>query len=104
MGSSRYACKLRQELREAANDPARRPVLVMGEPGLEKDNLAALIHFGSADRRQPLVRIDGALLNADGSDLWGRAKSDEPSLLECIGDGTLLLDKLDKAPKALQPR
>ena len=104
LGSSRYACKLRQELREAANDPARRPVLVMGEPGLEKDNLAALIHFGSADRRQPLVRIDGALLNADGSDLWGRPKSDEPSLLECIGDGTLLLDKLDKAPKALQPR
>ena len=104
LGSSRYACKLRQELREAANDPARRPVLVMGEPGLEKDNLAALIHFGSADRRQPLVRIDGALLHADGSDLWGRAKSDEPSLLECIGDGTLLLDKLDKAPKALQPR
>ena len=50
----------------------------MGEPGLEKDNLAALIHFGSADRRQPLVRIDGALLNADGSDLWGRPKSDEP--------------------------
>jgi NAD-dependent dihydropyrimidine dehydrogenase PreA subunit len=104
LGSSRYACKLRQELREAANDPARRPVLVMGEPGLEKDNLAALIHFGSADRRQPLVRIDGALLHADGSDLWGRAKNDEPSLLECIGDGTLLLDKLDKAPKALQPR
>ncbi|MGB0277411.1 MAG: 4Fe-4S binding protein [Prochlorococcaceae cyanobacterium] len=104
LGSSRYACKLRQELREAANDPARRPVLVMGEPGLEKDNLAALIHFGSADRRQPLVRIDGALLHADGSDLWGRATSDEPSLLECIGDGTLLLDKLDKAPKALQPR
>ncbi|MEC8604917.1 MAG: sigma 54-interacting transcriptional regulator, partial [Cyanobacteriota bacterium] len=104
LGSSRYACKLRQELREAANDQARRPVLVMGEPGLEKDNLAALIHFGSADRRQPLVRIDGALLHADGSDLWGRPKSDEPSLLECIGDGTLLLDKLDKAPKALQPR
>ena len=104
LGSSRYACKLRQELREAANDPARRPVLVMGEPGLEKDNLAALIHFGSADRRQPLVRIDGALLHADGSDLWGRPNRDEPSLLECIGDGTLLLDKLDKAPKALQPR
>ena len=104
LGSSRYACKLRQELREAAKDQARRPVLVMGEPGLEKDNLAALIHFGSADRRQPLVRIDGALLHADGSDLWGRPNRDEPSLLECIGNGTLLLDKLDKAPRALQPR
>ena len=104
LGSSRYACKLRQELRETAKDQARRPVLVMGEPGLEKDNLAALIHFGSADRRQPLVRIDGALLHADGSDLWGRPNRDEPSLLECIGNGTLLLDKLDKAPRALQPR
>jgi transcriptional regulator with AAA-type ATPase domain len=25
----------------------RRDVVISGEPGLEKDNLAALIHFGS---------------------------------------------------------
>ena len=54
LGSSRYACKLRQELREAANDQARRPVLVMGEPGLEKDNLAA---FAANDYGLPPKQI-----------------------------------------------
>ena len=36
----------------------RRPVLIFGEPGLEKDNVAALIHFGSPDHKSPMVRID----------------------------------------------
>ena len=36
LGSSRYACKLRQELREAANVQARRPVLVMGSQDWRK--------------------------------------------------------------------
>jgi transcriptional regulator with AAA-type ATPase domain len=30
-------------------------VVISGEPGLESDNLAALIHFGSPARRQWLV-------------------------------------------------
>ena len=52
-------------------------MVISGEPGLEKDNLAAFIHFGSPGRRQWLVRLDG-------------------SLLECFGDGALLIDKLDQ--------
>ena len=45
VGSSRYAQKLRQAIRAAA-DAGLGPVLISGEPGLEKDNLVALIHYG----------------------------------------------------------
>ena len=33
----------------------RRPVLVFGEPGLEKDNIAILIHFSSPQHDRPMV-------------------------------------------------
>ena len=44
--SSRYAQRLRTAVLEAARDPQRQPVLISGEPGLKKDNLAALVHYG----------------------------------------------------------
>ena len=103
VGSSRYAQRLREQIREAAADSAGRAVLISGEPGLEKDNLAALIHFGSAARRQWLVRLDGATLRADGANLFGQSGSDgDWSLLECLGDGSLLIDKLDQVQPSLQ--
>ncbi|MCT0249520.1 sigma 54-interacting transcriptional regulator [Synechococcus sp. CS-205] len=103
VGSSRYAKRLREQIRQAAADSAGRAVLISGEPGLEKDNLAALIHFGSAARRQWLVRLDGATLRADGANLFGQSGSDgDGSLLECLGDGALLIDKLDQVQPSLQ--
>ncbi len=103
VGSSCYAQRLRDQIRQAAADPACGPVLITGEPGLEKDNIAALIHFGSPARRQLMVRLDGATLRADGASLFGPAGSDgEGSLLACLGEGALLIDKLDQAPEPLQ--
>lgn len=58
----------------AAADPERRPLRISGEPGLEKDILAALIHFGSSDRRQLLVRLDGAILLPDHA-FWTTSRS-----------------------------
>ena len=105
VGSSRYARNLRESIREAAQDPAAGPVLISGEPGLEKDNLAALIHYGSPARKQLMLRLDGALLRPDGSDLFGSAADGhEPPLLELLGAGSLLIDKLDQAPASLLPR
>ena len=102
VGSSRYAQSVRQSIREAADDPLRRPVLISGEPGLEKDNIAALIHFSSPARRHLMVRFDCALLRADGAELFsGDAK--EPPLLSLLGEGALLLDKIDRAAPALRP-
>jgi transcriptional regulator with AAA-type ATPase domain len=42
---------------QLARDPERKPVKIFGEPGLEKDNIAALLHFGSADRNKPMVKV-----------------------------------------------
>jgi len=102
VGSSRYAQSLRQAIREAAEDPLARPVLISGEPGLEKDNIAALIHFSSPARRHFMVRLNCALLRPDGAELFG-GDSREPPLLRCLGEGALLLDQVDRADPALRP-
>ena len=102
VGSSRYARRLREEIREASGDPERRPLLISGEPGLEKDNIAALIHFGSADRQQLMIRLNGALLRADGADLFGRSSGEEIPLLACLEEGSLLIDQLDLTPEPLR--
>ena len=105
VGSSRYAERLREAVRTAAADPDARPVLISGEPGLEKDNIAALIHFGSPRRRRLMARIDAAALGDDGAALFGSASRDgEGSLLDCLADGALLIDNLDRADPRLQPR
>ncbi len=104
MGSSRYAQRLRDDIRRAAADPEERPVLNSGEPGLEKDNIAALIHFGSRRRNRLLLRFNGALLRPDGSDLFGPPSGDgSGSLLACLEDGSLLIDQVDLVDPALLP-
>ncbi|MDM7952951.1 MAG: 4Fe-4S binding protein [Cyanobium sp. CZS 25K] len=102
VGSSRYAQKLRDAIRAAAADATARPVLISGEPGLEKDNIAALIHFGSKARKQLLVRINCALLRPDGAELFAPT-GDGMALIDCIGQGALLLDQIDRAAPSLRP-
>ena len=103
VGSSRYALKLRDAIRLAAADPSGAPVLISGEPGLEKDNIAALIHYGSAARKQLLVRLNGALLRADGAELFAPGP-DSKALLEILGAGALLIDQVDLVDPVLLPR
>jgi len=108
IGSSRYAVRLRQEIRKAAGMGAtaiddRRPVLIFGEPGLNKDNAAALIHFGSRDRKQPLIKLNCETLQPNGADLFGRAGG-KAGLLDWLGNGTLLLNNVQDFPKELKPR
>ena len=103
VGSSRYARRLREEIRSASIDPEGAPVLISGEPGPEKDNIAALIHFGSGARKRLMVRINRALLRPDGGELFGCDKQDGMTLLECLGEGGLLLDQIDRAHPDLQP-
>ena len=91
IGASRYAKRLRTELLNAAQDPDQRPVLISGEPGLEKDNLAALIHFGSPARRRLMVRLDPM-------DLLGQGRG----ILEELGANTLLISGMDQLQSDLQ--
>jgi transcriptional regulator with AAA-type ATPase domain/NAD-dependent dihydropyrimidine dehydrogenase PreA subunit len=99
VGTSRYAVRLRQQIKEASRD--RQPVMILGEPGLEKDNIAALIHFGSTGRREPIIKVNCVTLQASGADLFGRVGG-KPGLLEALGEGTLILNNLqDLAPDLL---
>ncbi|MGF1514494.1 MAG: sigma 54-interacting transcriptional regulator [Elainellaceae cyanobacterium] len=100
IGSSRYAVRLRQQIRQASGD--REPVLIFGEPGLGKDNIAALIHFGSSDRRQPLIKLDCDTIQVSGAELLGR-EGGSPGLLEWIGEGTLMLNNVQDLPQRLMP-
>ena len=103
VGSSRYAKTLRESVRQAAADVQQRAVFILGEPGLEKDNLAGLIHFGSPQRKELMLRLDAAIAKSDGSDLLEPLEtSDGRSLIELVGDGSLLIDQVDRAPEALK--
>ncbi|MBE9060482.1 cyclic nucleotide-binding domain-containing protein [cf. Phormidesmis sp. LEGE 11477] len=113
VGRSRYASRLRQNVRDATSLEAvpiatdieeksserRPPVLIFGEPGLNKDNLAALIHFGSANKKQPMVQVDCESLRSQ--DLFGRGDS-QPGLLEWLGAGTLLLNNIQDLDEQLK--
>lgn len=98
VGVSRYAVRLRQDIKKASSD--RKSVLIFGEPGLGKDNTAALIHFGSRDRHEPMIKLNCNTLQASGSELFGRAGG-KPGLLEWLGQGTLLLNNIQELPPAL---
>jgi transcriptional regulator with AAA-type ATPase domain/NAD-dependent dihydropyrimidine dehydrogenase PreA subunit len=101
VGTSRYAVRLRQQIKDAARD--RKPALILGEPGLEKDNAAALIHFGSPWRREPIIKVNCALLQASGADLFGRVGG-KPGILEALGEGTLIFNNLQDLAPDLIPK
>ncbi|HEY9694397.1 MAG TPA: sigma 54-interacting transcriptional regulator [Oculatellaceae cyanobacterium] len=101
VGKSRYATRLRQQIRQADDD--RKPVLIFGEPGLEKDNTATLIHFSSSYRREPIIKLNCSALQTSGADLFGRANG-KPGLLEWLGEGTLLLNNIQELSPELTPK
>ena len=100
IGKSRYAVRLRSQIKEASNN--RESVLIFGEPGLEKDNLAALIHFGSDYRREPIIKLDCAKVQTSGAELFGRTEG-KPGLIEALGTGTLILNNIHLLPSELLP-
>lgn len=101
IGKSRYAVRLRQQIREAARD--RKSVLIFGEPGLEKDNIAALIHYSSNRRRQPIIKINCELLTTNGTELFGRPDG-QAGLIEWLGEGTLVLNNIQDLSEELLPK
>jgi transcriptional regulator with AAA-type ATPase domain/NAD-dependent dihydropyrimidine dehydrogenase PreA subunit len=100
VGKSRYAERLRSDIKQAAKTD--RSVLIFGEPGLEKDNIAALIHYGSPLRQQPIVKVNCSTLKANGTELFGQVGG-KIGLIEALGEGTLILNNVDDLPKNLFP-
>ena len=101
VGTSRYAVRLREQIREASD--TRESILIFGEPGLEKDNIAALIHFGSDFRRKPIIKVDCGILQISGADLFGRVGG-KPGLITWLGEGTLVLNNIQETPPELLPK
>jgi transcriptional regulator with AAA-type ATPase domain/NAD-dependent dihydropyrimidine dehydrogenase PreA subunit len=101
IGKSRYAVRLRQQIKKAAED--QKSVMIFGEPGLEKDNTAALIHFSSNYRREAAIKIDCSTVQVSGAELFGRAGG-KPGLIESLSDGTLILSNIEKLPPELVPK
>ncbi|MEL6578623.1 MAG: sigma 54-interacting transcriptional regulator [Cyanobacteria bacterium J06621_12] len=100
IGKSRYATRLRSQIKQASD--TRESVLLFGEPGLEKDNLAALIHFGSNYRRQPIIQLDCAKLQTSGAELFGR-NGGKPGLIASLQEGTLVFNNVHLLPAELVP-
>ena len=100
VGKSRYAKRLRSQIKQAS--ATRESVLLFGEPGLEKDNSAALIHFGSAYRRQPIIKINCDKLQTSGAELFGRSGG-KPGLIASLQEGTLVLNNVHLLPPELVP-
>ncbi|MEL6581054.1 MAG: sigma 54-interacting transcriptional regulator [Cyanobacteria bacterium J06621_12] len=100
IGKSRYATRLRSQIKEASQ--TRESVLLFGEPGLEKDNLAALIHFGSNYRRQPIIKLDCAKLQTSGAELFGRSGG-KPGLIASLEKGTVIFNNSHLLPNELVP-
>ena len=98
IGKSRYATRLRSQIKQASE--TRESVLLFGEPGLEKDNLAALIHFGSAYRRQPIIQVDCGKLQTSGAELFGRSGG-KPGLIASLEKGTLIFNNIHLLPSEL---
>lgn len=100
VGRSRYAVRLRQQIKQASE--SRESVLIFGEPGLGKDNTAALIHFGSSQRREPIIKIDCSTLQASGTQLFGRSQG-KFGLIEALGKGTLVFNNVQELDPELLP-
>eukprot|EP00879_Flechtneria_rotunda_P013356 GHRR01013946.1.p1 GENE.GHRR01013946.1~~GHRR01013946.1.p1 ORF type:complete len:902 (+),score=300.53 GHRR01013946.1:340-3045(+) len=102
VGNSKYADRLRRQIVAAARDHKRSHCLIFGEPGLRKDNIAALLHFGSPDRHKPMVEADAAGMDPFMTELFGRGSKE--GLLHWIRDGTLAIYNVHKAAPHMIPQ
>jgi two-component system response regulator AtoC len=88
-------------------------VLIQGESGTGKELLASVIHYLSAGRDEPLVKIDCASLPRElmESELFGYergaftgASQTKRGRLELAGAGTLVLDEIAALTPAMQAK
>ncbi|MGH9487191.1 MAG: sigma-54 interaction domain-containing protein [Terriglobales bacterium] len=105
------SAQLLEVVRKAAGLPTT--VLILGESGTGKNQLAQLLHFLGPRRHAPVVKIDCASLPADllESELFGYEKGAftgafqaKPGRLELAGQGTLILDEIAALSLPLQAK
>ncbi|MCC6367298.1 MAG: sigma-54-dependent Fis family transcriptional regulator [Bryobacterales bacterium] len=91
--------------------PTRATVLLAGESGVGKDLIARAIHYHSARRERPFVKIDCTALpeNLMESELFGYEKgaftganTSKPGKFEQADTGTVMLDEIGDVPPSIQ--
>jgi DNA-binding NtrC family response regulator len=89
----------------------RATVLLAGESGVGKDLIARAIHYHSARRERPFVKIDCTALpeNLMESELFGYEKgaftganTSKPGKFEQADTGTVMLDEIGDVPPSIQ--
>src|SRR5204863_5350836 len=102
--------RLRSRLSRAAPDLS--PVLIIGETGTGKEQIAGEVHRRSG-RKGPFIPVNCATLGEQliESQLFGHVKgaftgatSDQPGLFRAAEGGTLFLDEIGEMPRELQPK
>lgn len=85
IGRSRVIKRLQSRIKEvSAND---RPIVILGEPGTEKGDVAELIHLSSDRKAGPLLVVDTKTVNMGRA--IGRPKERDPIRLELAQSSTL---------------
>jgi transcriptional regulator with AAA-type ATPase domain len=94
---------LRQVLRERANTDAA--LLLLGEPGTEREDLARFLHVESSRAKAAFVVVSVATLPEwrRESELFGDGRALASALTRAAG-GTLFVDQVDQLPVPLQER
>lgn len=110
-GSSRVMKQLRMLIEQVAKTEAS--VLILGESGSGKEEVAKLLHEKSLVKTGPFIAVNCAAIpeNLMESELFGYEKGafsgasqSKPGLIESANHGTLLLDEVGDMPLSLQPK
>jgi two-component system, NtrC family, response regulator HydG len=108
-GTSRESRKLYEEIQLVA--PTNLSVIIYGESGAGKENIAEIIHQQSNRAGRPFVAIDCGALTKElaGSELWGHEKgaftgahSEKPGQFELADGGTIFLDEISNLSYEIQ--
>ncbi len=87
------------------------PILILGESGVGKENVAQAVHAWSAHATAPMVRLNCATLQKSLIELelfgyergaFAGATDGKPGVLERADGGTLLLDEVNELPGPAQ--
>ena len=108
-GSSKVSQKLYKEIKLVA--PTNLSVIIYGESGVGKENIAKLIHEQSQRADKPFVAVDCGSLTRElaGSELWGHEKgsftgalADKMGQFELADGGTIFLDEISNLSYEIQ--
>ncbi len=111
IGSSQAMNEFRMLIEQVAKTEAS--VLILGESGSGKEQVAKLIHSMSSVKNGPFIAVNCAAIpeNLIESELFGFEKgafsgadSAKMGLIEAADRGTLLLDEIGDMPLSLQPK